>query len=216
MALPPSTGISESPVHTICINAAWWSHVSGVMTQLLSEGAWDGTESQKEAAVQAIYELLNVGEPTPECEGGVYPNHATLWHDESTILTGGAFVTFSPATAPIGKTDHYYNVAAYQATFSDGDSFYQPFLLQAGTYNFGVLGLFNNVHGMLDWYLDDELIVTAQDWYFGSVVQNRIFNDVVTVPTSGAHVLKGVVNGKNPAAFAHAVSLTKYWFEGVP
>lgn len=216
MAQPPDTGIFESPVHSICINAAWWSHISGVIAQLTYRDYWSGTESDVDAAVQAIYELLNVGEPNLECEASVYPNHASMWHDESTVLTGGALVTFSPATAPIAKTDHYYNVAAYQSTFANGDSFYQPFLLAAGTYNFGVLGLFNNVHGMLDWYLDEALIVTSQDWYSGSVVQNRIFTNVVNVPTSGAHMLKGVVNGKNAAALAYAMSLTKYWFEVVP
>ena len=212
----PETSVLDAPLHTICINDRWWSHVSGVIRFLTDLDYWNGTDDERADAADQIYQLLSVGELADECGGQMAPTHATMWHDEATVLTGGALVTFSPATAPYAKTDHYYNVAAYQSTFTDGDSFMHPFTLASGDYNFGVLGLFNNAHGMLDWYLDDVEIVSAQDWYFGSIVQNRIFVNAVNVPTSGAHILKGVVNGKNASSFAYLIALTKYWFERIP
>lgn len=67
--VPPSVGIFDGPVHKLCINAEWWAHISGEISRLLYRDAWAGTDTQIEDAVQSIYRLLNVGEPTDDCEG---------------------------------------------------------------------------------------------------------------------------------------------------
>lgn len=213
---PPATGIFDSPVHKLCINAAWWSHISGMITPLTYEGAWEGTQEEIDDAQQAIFKLLNVGLPTEECGDTVYLNHATLWHDESIVLAGGGFTRISPAASPFSIAGHMYNAAAYQSTFTNSDSFHQPFLIAAGDYNFRVLGLHNNVHGLADWYLDNVSFLTGQDWYASSIQPSIIKSGTVTIADSGLHDLKCIVNGKNGSALAYGLTLTKYWFEEIP
>lgn len=215
MALPPDVGIFESPVHTICINAAWWSHISGAVTQLLQRDSWGGTESEVDAALQSIYELLSVGLPTTECEGTViYPQHASLWHDESHVVTGGDLVTVALSDAPFSIPNAFYNTVTYQDSFSDGDSFGQPLLLDAGEYTFYALGARNTAHGLIDWYLDDSLtpFISGQDWYNSSPEANVTQSGALTLPTAGLHTITGVLNGKNPSSLAYAMALAKFWF----
>lgn len=218
MVQPPSTGIFESPVHTLCINAAWWSHVSGVIAQLQYDDVWDGTDEEIETARQQIYDLLSVGLPTEECEGiMIYPQHATLWHDESYVLVGGDLVTVALSDAPFSIPNAFYNVVSYQDSFADGDSFGQPFLLAAGDYTFHALGARNTAHGLVDWYLDDSPtpFVSGQDWYGSSPEANVIQAGAVNVPTNGLHTLTGLVNGQNPSAVAYATAFTKFWLKRV-
>jgi hypothetical protein len=211
---PPSAGIADSPLYSLCINAEWWSHISGKIRELAYRDAWEGTDTEVEDAIQVIYKLLDVGVPTSDCEGDVtiqYPQQATLWHDQATVLTGAPLTMAS-------DTNNYYHIYAYQASGTDGDSFAQPFLLDAGDYVFHVLGGGSNLCGKMDWYLDAESspFLAGQDWYTASPTPNIFQTGTLTIASAGQHTLKGVMNGKNASSFAYVAPLTKYWFERVP
>lgn len=211
----PEAAWNDAPLFCLRVNGDWLSHIMGVLTALDQPDTWLGTDEEIEAARQQVNEIMLAFMDVCE-EETVYPTHATMFHDESSVLTGGDLVRFSPASSPYLIPDHYYNFAAYQNTANEGDSFTQPFVLAAGDYSFGVLGLHNNVNGMVDWYVDDTLIVTAQDWYATGPEANIVKVNTVTISPSGLHTIKGVLSDTNEFSIAFGLPLTKYWFERVP
>ncbi|MCX6107060.1 MAG: hypothetical protein NTY08_14640 [Proteobacteria bacterium] len=60
------------------------------------------------------------------------PTHATLWWDESTILSGGILVYEGASTQNGGNV--------YQNACSNSDSAQQTFVIAAGTYTLNILG----------------------------------------------------------------------------
>lgn len=66
----PEVDICAGPVHTICINAEWWSHLSGMVARLTYRDAWLGTDNEVHDAIESIYKILNVGKPTMSCGCG--------------------------------------------------------------------------------------------------------------------------------------------------
>lgn len=221
LLLPPSVGIHDAPLHKLCINAQWWSHISAQIARLSYPEAWHGTDDQRSDAIEAIFDLLNVGLTIDDCEAAVtvdYPRHATMWHDEATIVSGGGLTSLSLAPAPYNIPGQFYNLVTYQSSIANGDSFAQDFMLDAGDYNFKVLGGQNQYGGKLDWYLDDGIIAfsSGMDWYNAAETVNVIKTGSLTIPTGGRHRLKGVVNGHNASSGAYFVPLVKYWLEYVP
>lgn len=67
---PPDVGVCDGPVFTVCVNTKWWAHCSGMIGRLLYRDAWVGTESEIDDAIQSIYTILDVGEPTMGCGCG--------------------------------------------------------------------------------------------------------------------------------------------------
>lgn len=67
---PPDVDICAGPVHTICVNAAWWSHISGMIARLTYRDAWAGTDAEISDAIESITKILNVGRPTMGCGCG--------------------------------------------------------------------------------------------------------------------------------------------------
>ena len=67
---PPTQGVCDGPVFTICINEFWWAHVSGMIARLLYRDAWAGTDDEIDAAIASISKILNVGRPTMGCGCG--------------------------------------------------------------------------------------------------------------------------------------------------
>lgn len=136
-----------------------------------------------------------------------FPTRVTLWHDEATVTSGNAL------SLSLG-TSQYYNGAYFQNTDADGDTFTQTFILLEGTYDFYVFGRTGPGLGKIDWYVDEEKVVDAQDWYAGSIGYNvtKATTDIEIIG-SGRHVLKGVVNGKNSSSTGYAIYLNKYWFK---
>ncbi|MDD5091043.1 MAG: hypothetical protein PHQ23_09005, partial [Candidatus Wallbacteria bacterium] len=104
-----------------------------------------------------------------------------------------------------------YYTWTYQNPCANGDSFKHDFYLAAGNYNFTVLGYNSTNRGKIDWYIDDVLKVSGQDWYGGGVM-NIMMTSALTVDASGLHTLKGVVNGKNAASSSYYIVWTKAWF----
>lgn len=133
------------------------------------------------------------------------PRRVTLFHEDSIVLSGTAL-------ARVINTAQLYNHYAHQNPAANGDSFTQSFLLLAGQYTFRVLGMTSTDFGILDWYLDDTLMISQQDFYSVAGANNVVFNATVTVPTSGPHTLRAVVNGKNTSSSNFFIRLTKFAF----
>lgn len=57
----PSAGIADSPTYCLEINAGWLPHVLGALSVLDQPDAWQGTESEIEAARDQIRKLMTSG-----------------------------------------------------------------------------------------------------------------------------------------------------------
>lgn len=136
-----------------------------------------------------------------------FPERATMWHDESTVLKGNDFaITFD--------ANQEYAVYNYQNPPANTDSFTNSFFLKAGTYSFFVLGITDANRGIVDWYVDDIRIVSQQDWYSAALTYNVLMAmNGISIPTDGYHILKGIVNGNNAASTNYFMTLTKLWFK---
>jgi len=132
------------------------------------------------------------------------PTRAVMWHDEATVTTGNAL-------AYTVNANQIYSGFAAQSASADGDTFTHGAMIAEGTYTLSILGSESTASGIIDWYMDDVLIASTQDWY-DSLTYNVIKTvaDVV-IAEGGWHVLKGVVNGKNASSSAYDIRLTKYW-----
>lgn len=165
------------------------------------------TATATEARLQTVDPNAGAG-----AGGAIYPQRATCWADESTVLTGNAF------TRNTGNTAQPYIEEVVQGSASNGDSLTNGFLLAAGTYVFSVLGVTFNFFGKLDWYVSDNggsfySITTGQDWYSASSTPNVVKTASVMIAGDGYHVLKSIVNGKNASSTGFTIDLTKMWFK---
>lgn len=102
----------------------------------------------------------------------------------------------------------FYSQFSRQSPANDGDTIEQGFMLMAGTYTFTTLGRQDPDGGMIDWYLDNVLFASGDEYYAAATTRNVTYSHAVVVPTSGYHVLKGVVNGKNAASTDFIIRLT--------
>lgn len=136
-----------------------------------------------------------------------FPRRAVMFHGEATVLTGSTFVTTI-------NSSQAYNFTTAVGASANGDSFSHGCFLSAGTYTFSVLGQINVGSPKIDWYFDNVLQVSAQDWYNGSTVNNTIKTASVTLTHDGYHVIKGVINGRNASNSTNwRLELTKYWLK---
>jgi hypothetical protein len=150
--------------------------------------------------------VLNV--PIYSGGGSTAAQRATMWHDEATLLSGTG-----PVTGENGGSTEYYNFNAYLASPANGDSFTNSCVLAAGTYTFYAQGESGSNRGKIDWYVDSTLVASAQDWYNAAATVNTVNSFSVTLSTSGYHVVKGLVNGKNASSSSYYITLTKYWLK---
>ena len=146
-------------------------------------------------------------EITSSILNNIYPQRATIWHDESTALTGAPIASYYWAS-------QNYMIRSLQNPGANGDSFSNSFLIKQGTYSIYFLGDTSNDRGILDWSIDGTNIVSSQDWYSSGQTYNVIkTSSNIIITTSGYHVLKGVVNGKNVLSSAYYIDLTKIWLK---
>jgi len=136
----------------------------------------------------------------------IYPVTATLWHDQSKILTGNPFWV-------IHESNQNYSVGAQQNTPADGDSFSDTFPLKGGSYTLNVLGITYSDKGMIDWYIDGVLFLSGQDWYTPGVTYNVVKSTPITIVGDGLHTLTGLVNGRNAASTNYFMEFTKVWIQ---
>jgi len=141
--------------------------------------------------------------------GGVYPTRAVMWHYKSLVTVGNA-------NGYTRDSNQIHNHYSRQSAAADGDTFTNSFLLAEGTYDFEVWGLRFNNRGKIDWYVDDVLIESGQDWYKASPVGYDFSPTVssVAISGSGRHVLKGVVSGKHASSSDYLITITTMEFVG--
>ena len=138
----------------------------------------------------------------PEVEHGSW-----MWHDEATVLTGNAFTHQLDTSA-------FYRGFSLQNPGANGDSFSHQFFVKAGTYTLYILGITGLNVAKIDWYIDNVLVASGQDWYTLPTVYNVIKTVAALILTDGEHVLKGVVNGRNAAnTTGFNIDFTAYWLK---
>jgi len=138
---------------------------------------------------------------------GQFPQRATMWHEEATVTVGNPIV----ATVSTGML---YNGLWVQTAAADGDTFTNTCMLDSGTYTLYVLGNTRNVCGMVDWYVNNVLEGSGQDWYSAASSPNVVKTvGSIVIATPGRYVVKGVVNGKNGSSTDYQLRLVKYWLK---
>ena len=147
---------------------------------------------------------MNRGDNYFPVDGGLFPQHARLFLDMFIVERGcgGALNHFL-------DVNQRYGFECGQAAAADGDQIRQDFVIAAGIYSLMTLGIHFTNRGKLDYYIDDVFIGGQQDWYQSSVVRNihkTITN--VAIPSSGRHVLRLQINGKNASSSAYFFGLT--------
>lgn len=204
--IPPTTEIDENPVHRICINAEWWSHVSGQISRLMHTEMWDGTDAEVYAAIQTILKFLDVGQPVDDCEDPViYPTHASMNHQEARIAVGSVTQLY------VVSANQFEGGYWIQSPAALNDEFYQSCYLAAGTYGMFILGASRSGAGILTWKIDGVNITTADDWFSAANAVNIMHYYPITVLTDGIHEIRGKVTGKNAASSGYVVALNGYW-----
>ena len=130
-----------------------------------------------------------------------YPKSAVMWHRYATVVVGNPISISHVTSQDFTHTIH-------QAVADNGDKFRHSCYLGGGGYTLNVLGFTMNSGGKLDWYIDNVLAVSGQDWYSGAPTSNVIKTAGVTVVGSGPHTIMGVVNGKNVLSISYDIYLT--------
>lgn len=148
--------------------------------------------------------------------GGNEEQTQTLLMDEAKAGDQGTVVVQNCASG--SGHDQRYRFWIYNGTDDDGDEFEQGFDLAAGEYEMNVLGVEGSNRCILDWYIADEggafvQVKNNDDWYNAAGYNyNQVHTWTVTIAADGYHVLKGIVDGKNPSSSHHYYAITKVWF----
>jgi len=144
--------------------------------------------------------------PIPEFD---MPRRATMWHDQSLVLTGNHIVVTV-------DTAQRHAFIANQSAAANGDASTNGCYLAAGTYTLNVLGVSGPLRAKLDIALDGLTIVSGQDWYAAALTHEVIKSTAgVVVPYSGWHTVKLTTNGRNALATGWVMSLTYVEFQPV-
>ena len=133
----------------------------------------------------------------------VYPQRATMWHDEALAISGGAM-----AAAVISP--QIFNTASVTTVTAIGSAFSHSFMLASGSYIFNVLGITSSNMGIIKWTFDGVDLIIDQDWYSGGVL-NAVKTSSIVITGSGRHLLVGTTTGKNSSSSNYFIQLTKYW-----
>lgn len=130
---------------------------------------------------------------------------AICFHELSSILVGEAFTR-------VLNTGQEFNMWWQQATPANGNSFSQSVYLSEGGYSFDVLGARGSSGARLDWFLNNNIIASLQDWYNASSVLNHTISTTVHVPYTGYHTIRGTINGRHASSTGWALAFTYYAF----
>lgn len=138
--------------------------------------------------------------------GGVIPQDSIAFFNMFDITVGGGSMTLAKDTGQI------FNFFSYPSTATNGDAAQTTISLKAGTYDVFVLGCSYNDRGIIDWSLNGVNFIAGQDWYSAGLVYNVVKTGTLTVGTSGRHLLKATVNGKNASSSSYYAIITAIWF----
>ena len=136
-----------------------------------------------------------------------WPRRAIVMHILATVVTGNALQKAISGSYVLATQ-------VYQDAPANGDVTTNGFFLRPGTYTMNVTGFTNTNRGIVDWYIDDAIAVTGQDWYASPGVDNVIKTATVQVKgLSPYHVLKSTVNGKNASSSDYYLALSLIEFK---
>ena len=128
-----------------------------------------------------------------------------MWFGNFDIASG------TPSMSWLNAIDAYFGgyFLSSQGSSENGDSWEHTFTLEKGTYSIRTRGATAAIFPKINYYIDDVLVITAQDWY--SAGTDREVEKIVAaiaVTTSGLHTLTITVNGKNASSSDYSVGLT--------
>lgn len=115
----------------------------------------------------------------------------------------GLSLIYSTAQTIAASTSQVYNMTINQTTPGDGDYFTAGVFLNKGSYTCAMTSITYSDAGKLDWTLNGVSQTTGQDWYSAGLVYNVTKTFTLTVPFTGYHTLKAIVNGKNGSSSAY-------------
>ena len=131
------------------------------------------------------------------------PRRWTGFHWDSLVLVGNALTKANDSAQA-------FACYAYQTAASATDSFTNGFCIKANGYTLDVMGITGNNRAKVDWYVDNVLQISGQDWYAATPGYNNLKTGAITVATDGYHVLKAVVNGKNASSADYNLLITRF------
>lgn len=158
--------------------------------------------------------VVNVNVPNAGGGGGgtpIYPRQATIWPPAFMLVSGcGGTIDLLVDGAQL------FNAYGEQHTAADGDIFQSTAYLRSGTYTMRTWGYVGTNRGKLDYQIDGVTVVSGQDWYSASNTRNVVKTGSVSIPipTSGEHVLRVVVNGKNGSSSGYFFVITFIELDG--
>jgi len=134
-----------------------------------------------------------------------YPKRFAVMGDE---ITTSVTMTFS--LIPDGVNLYNGIFGPTVANANNGDEYTFSVFIAAGNYTFYHLGRKVTDGGKLDWYVDGSSVATGRDWY-AATATTYIDSFAVTIATSGYHVIKIKVNGKNASSSGYRATFAKIW-----
>lgn len=138
-----------------------------------------------------------------------YPNKAIMFMDECVLVTGSAL-----SFTYVNVDSHPYAYTYQQVSLANNESSQVTFFIGSGTYTISILGISGGSKGKIDWYLDEVLISSAQDWYSASRTGNVTKTiSSITITSPGNHTLRWISNGKNASSSAYGWEFTKIWLK---
>lgn len=89
----PTASPADEPTVTISVNEQWWSFLFGGLSKYAYPNVWNGTEEERQAAVEKVYELMAIGgiempEPCDTCPEELVYDAAT---QSLGYMSGGTF-----------------------------------------------------------------------------------------------------------------------------
>lgn len=134
----------------------------------------------------------------------VYPKRASMFYDEAITVQGSGWTIFK-------SVQMKYGWWAYNTSLAQNDTTTLSFMLRAGTYTLWTYGTKGPANGLLDYYIDNVLVYSGQDWYAAAYTYDQTMSLAdIPVATDGYHVLKIVI--PRTSGSYYGAQLTKIWF----
>lgn len=133
----------------------------------------------------------------------------------ATVTANELVCTVGSATVNVGaRPSQPFCMEVTPTGQADDDEYEAGFLLAPGNYLMTVCGVKASNRGILSWHIDGTLVVSGQDWYAGSDVENFQTADVVTIAGAN-HILRLTITGQNGSSGDNIFALSAVWFRAI-